>query len=74
MWRQTLAGGVLYLMSAEYSVVMCGAWLSDLTVWLRLVSFSSQILFNVQEQGTKFLSGIILENIDAGGHYNYIFF
>ena len=36
MWRQTLAGVVLYLRSAEYSVVMCGACLagnlSDLTV------------------------------------------
>ena len=36
MWRQTLALGVLYLMSAEYSVVMCGVWpgtlYSDLTV------------------------------------------
>ena len=35
MWRRTLARGVLYLLSAEYSVVMCGAWprtLSDLTV------------------------------------------
>ena len=35
MWRQTLARGVLYLLSAEYSVVMCGAGpgnLSDLTV------------------------------------------
>ena len=35
MWRQTLARRVLHLMSAEYSVVMCGAWpgtLSDLTV------------------------------------------
>ena len=26
MWRQTLARVVLYLLSAEYSVVMCGAW------------------------------------------------
>ena len=26
MWRQTLTRGVLYLLSAEYSVVMCGAW------------------------------------------------
>ena len=25
MWRPTLAHGVLFLMSAEYSVVMCGA-------------------------------------------------
>ena len=39
MWRPTLARGVLFLMSAEYSVVMCGAcrgpWLpagSHLTV------------------------------------------
>ena len=24
MWRQTLASGVLHLLSAEYSVVMCG--------------------------------------------------
>ena len=26
MWRQTLTRGVLYLLPAEYSVVMCGAW------------------------------------------------
>ena len=34
MWRQTLAHVVLYLLSAEYSVVMCGLAgnLSDLTV------------------------------------------
>ena len=33
MWRQTLGRVVLYLVSAEYSVVMCGARnLSDLTV------------------------------------------
>ena len=25
MWKQTLAHVILYLMSAEYSVVMCGA-------------------------------------------------
>ena len=30
--------------------------------------------FNVQEQGTKFLSRKILENIDAGRHYDCIFF
>ena len=33
-----------------------------------------RILFNVQEHGTKFLSGKILENIDAGRHYDCIFF
>ena len=35
MWRQILARGVLFLMSAEYSIVMCRVWLgtlSDLTV------------------------------------------
>ena len=34
MWRQTLARVVLYLLSAEYSVVMCGAspGTCDLTV------------------------------------------
>ena len=35
MWRQTLGRVALYLLSAEYSVVMCGAWpgtLSDLTM------------------------------------------
>ena len=33
MWRQTLARIILYLLSAEYSVVMCGAWPgSDLTM------------------------------------------
>ena len=30
--------------------------------------------FNVQEQGTKFLSGKILENTDAGRHYFFFFF
>ena len=33
MWRQTLAHGVLYLLSAEYSVVMCGAWPETLVTW-----------------------------------------
>ena len=36
--------------------------------------FKVNILFNVQEQGTKFSSGKIVENIDAGGHYDSIFF
>ena len=31
------------------------------------------MLFSVQEQGMKFLSGKILENIDAGRHYDCIF-
>ena len=30
--------------------------------------------FNVQEQDTKFLSGKILENNDAGRHYMIAFF
>ena len=33
MWRQTLASGVLYLLSAEYSVVMCGNWPGTLVTW-----------------------------------------
>ena len=36
LWRLALARGVLFLLPAEYSAVMCGAWpcrnLSDLTV------------------------------------------
>ena len=32
------------------------------------------ILFDVQEQGTKFLSRKIFENIDAGCYYDCIFF
>ena len=34
MWRQTLARGGLFPLSADYSVVMCGGWrnLSDLTL------------------------------------------
>ena len=36
--------------------------------------FKFKILFNVQEQGMKFLSGSELENIDAGRHYDCIFF
>ena len=38
MWRQTLARVVLYLRSAEYSVVLCGAWPGTLVTgpWLRL--------------------------------------
>ena len=33
MWRLTLAGGVLFLLSSECFVVMCGAWPgTDLTV------------------------------------------
>ena len=35
---------------------------------------SQCILFNVQEEGAKFLYGKILENIDAGRHYDCIFF
>ena len=31
------------------------------------------IIFNVQELGTEFLSRKILENIDAGRHYDCIF-
>ena len=33
MWRLTLAHGVLFLMSAEYSVLMCGAWPGTLVTW-----------------------------------------
>ena len=38
MWRLTLARGVLFLMSVEYSAVMCGAWPGTLVTlpWLRL--------------------------------------
>ena len=34
---------------------------------------SQPILFNVEEQGTKFLYGKILENTDAGRHYDRLF-
>ena len=33
MWRQTLAHVVLYLLSAEYSAVMCRAWQGTLVTW-----------------------------------------
>ena len=33
MWRQTLARGVLWLLSAKYSVVMCGASPGTLVTW-----------------------------------------
>ena len=33
MWRQTLARGVLYLLFAEYSVIICGAWPGTLVTW-----------------------------------------
>ena len=33
MWRPTLAGGVLFLLSAEYSVVMCWTWPGTLVTW-----------------------------------------
>ena len=38
MWRQTLVIVVLYLLSAEYSVVMCGVWPETLLtrLWIRL--------------------------------------
>ena len=39
-----------------------------------IFKLSQRILFNVQEQGTKFLSKKILENIDAGRHYDCISF
>ena len=35
---------------------------------------SQRIFFDVQVQGTKFLSRKILGNIDAERHYDYIFF
>ena len=35
---------------------------------------SQRFLLNVQEQGTKFVSGKILKNIDAVSHYDCIFF
>ena len=41
---------------------------------LRVNRSSQRILFNVQEQGTKFLSEKILENTDAGRYYYRIFF
>ena len=33
MWRQTLARVVLYRLSAEYSLAMCGAWPGTLVTW-----------------------------------------
>ena len=33
MWRQTLARGVLCLLSAEHSIVMCEAWPKTLVTW-----------------------------------------
>ena len=33
MWRLTLACVVLFLMTAEYSAVMCGAWPGTLVTW-----------------------------------------
>ena len=33
MWRRTLASVVLYLLSAEYSTIMCGAWPGTLVKW-----------------------------------------
>ena len=33
MWRLTLTCGILFLMSAEYSVVMCRACLGTLVTW-----------------------------------------
>ena len=33
MWRLTLARGVLFLLSAEYSAVMCGAWPETKVTW-----------------------------------------
>ena len=33
MWRLTLDCGVLFLLSAEYSVIMCRAWPGTLVTW-----------------------------------------
>ena len=33
MWRLTLANGGLFPLSADYSVVMCGAWPGTLVTW-----------------------------------------
>ena len=33
MWRLTLARGVLFLLSAEYSAVMCWAWPGTIVTW-----------------------------------------
>ena len=41
---------------------------------LYLMYLKSTRLFNVPEQATKFLSRKILENIDAGRHYDWFFF
>ena len=38
------------------------------------MSCGNKIVSNVQEQGSKFLSGKILEKTDAWRHYDCIFF
>ena len=47
-----------------------------MTTWNSLPDayLSQRILFDVQEQGTKFSSRKILGNVDPGSHYDYIFF
>ena len=35
MWRLALVSGVLFLLSAEYTVVMCGTWPGTLVTWPR---------------------------------------
>ena len=42
--------------------------------WNYLPDVCQRILFDVQEQGTKFLSSKILGKIDAGRHYMVAFF
>ena len=50
----------------------CKKAMHAISRWYRTVYIP--VYINVQEQGTKFLSGKRLENIDAGRHYDCIFF
>ena len=77
MWRETLARGVLYLLSAEYSEVMCGAWPETLvpdsgfaSVWYTVVlwDFGLRYALRVGGAGSRFRSPcLVVSGQDASG-------
>ena len=82
MWRRTLARVVLYLMSAEYSEVMCGDWPGTLVTWpwLRLsmiyccalrLDFGLTYASRVGGAGSRFRSPcLVVSGQDASGPCN----
>ena len=79
MWRLTLACGVLFLLSAEYYVVMCGACTGNLVTWLwhRLgmiycssLRFWSQICVTSGVAGPRFWSSCLVPGQESSSPRN----